>query len=313
MPFLEAMVSHQIRILGNQVQEILIVADIQAGKGRFHFQDEAIVNFKKVLEKIQRQWKVRIEFVDYSPNAQTRVAGNLWNKNKLPVKDYRGGPFYSYFYGIEACACDYVLHLDSDMILGGGLQSWCSDAINVYEQDDRIASILPLSGPPPRRPGIPDQFRENSLDYKKLPHSYRSNKFTTRVFLIAKERFIRILRDISLDKPDMFRYMLGKWQGNPSVQAPEQLLGKYCQDNKYYRLDYLGNGPGLWTLHPPFRSELFYEKLAGILTSVEAGNIPEVQRGFYDINDGFFDWSESVEKLPFYRRYKAKKKIKASS
>ena len=195
---LESMISHQIKALKSQVQEILIVADIQqSGNGRFRFSEEMILKFKEILEGLQQRWpNVRVKFVDYGDTAQNRVAQSLWGKNELPAKDYRGGPFYSYFYGVAEASNDYVLHLDSDILLGGGLKSWCEDAVNIYERDERIACMIPLSGPTPSIVNVPAQYKRSQQKEDGLPHTYVSKKFTTRIFLISKKRFSKILNNI---------------------------------------------------------------------------------------------------------------------
>ncbi len=46
-------------------------------------------------------------------------------------------------------------------------------------------------------------------------------------------------------------------------------------------------------LHPPYRSEEFYRALPGLIERIENDDIPEAQRGDYELNDSMFDWSRA--------------------
>jgi hypothetical protein len=59
------------------------------------------------------------------------------------------------------------------------------------------------------------------------------------------------------------------------------------------RVDFLGAEPGMWSLHPPFRSPEFYEALPRLIERIEASEVPETQRGDYDLNDSMLDWSSA--------------------
>ena len=49
----------------------------------------------------------------------------------------------------------------------------------------------------------------------------------------------------------------------------------------------------MWSLHPPHRSALFYERLPELINAVEREDIPDGQRGDYDINGSMIDWSSA--------------------
>jgi hypothetical protein len=308
--FIEKIISHQINAIGSQVDVIRITADIRPSKkGRFSFSDEQIEEFKTILADFENRHKnLMIDYVDYSDEMIKTVSDTIWGDELLPVKDYRGGPFYSYMFGLYMVDTDYVFHLDSDIFLGGGYQDWCSVAKELLADDPLLAIIKPLSGPPKKDRSAPNQFGELLYPYRDLPNAFYSDNFTTRVYFTKKSRLLTILRNLSLESPDLIRSLLGRWQRNPAVKAPEQLLSNYLKETNYFRLDFLGAEPGLWALHPPFRSDEFYEKLDHIIHAVETGDIPNKQRGFYDINSAFVDWSRAIDELPVYRRKKARRR-----
>ena len=64
---------------------------------------------------------------------------------------------------------------------------------------------------------------------------------------------------------------------------PERLLGEAMARAGLRRVDFLGSPPGMWSLHPPDRSERFYEALPRLIERVEDGHVSDDQRGNYDL------------------------------
>jgi hypothetical protein len=85
-------------------------------------------------------------------------------------------------------------------------------------------------------------------------------------------------------------------KGNPVVAMPEQFLTMAMRQHNLIRVDQLGSEPGIWSLHPAYRSPAFYEALPEIIRRVETGDVPQAQRGHYDIVDALFDFSEQRAK-----------------
>jgi hypothetical protein len=89
----------------------------------------------------------------------------------------------------------------------------------------------------------------------------------------------------------------------PEVIEAELLLSKTLQRFDLYRIDMLGSPPGMWSLHPPYRSEEFYRRLPELIRAVETGDVPEGQRGHYDLNDSMIDWTSARTASHWHRRY----------
>ena len=79
--------------------------------------------------------------------------------------------------------------------------------------------------------------------------------------------------------------------GNPPYRAAELASGDAMAAAGMERGDFLGSAPGMWSLHPPFRSPEFYDELPRLISSIEAGEVPDAQLGDYELNDSMFDWS----------------------
>lgn len=287
------LLKHQLQTLSGQVDEILLTVDTRRSKGRFS-QDwdlykEQLNLFLK--DEIEPNYKVRIVFVDYGKSAKSTIARYFFGANNIPDKDFRGGPFYAYFFGMFMTSHDLVFHLDSDMFLGGGSQVWVKEAVAYLKNDNSCFIVSPLPGPP-----HPEDILINQVIKRKVaPHTYAFDGMSTRIFLIDKARFKT--QKLALEKPNVRGQIKAIVQGNPNADLPEHIISNYLKKNDVERIDFLGQDKGLWSLHPPYRTKTFYENLQTIIASIESGQLPDNQKGFYDIVDEVCDWTEARERL----------------
>jgi hypothetical protein len=80
--------------------------------------------------------------------------------------------------------------------------------------------------------------------------------------------------------------------GNPPYREPENLVTRTLVQRGLWRLDFPGAAPGLWTLHPQYRSPTFYARLPELIARVESGDMPDAQRGQENVQDCLVDWSD---------------------
>jgi hypothetical protein len=76
------------------------------------------------------------------------VSKLFFGSNIIPDKAWDGRPFYPYFYGLFVAKADYIMHMDGDMMFGGGSQTWISEAIDLLKARPDILFSGPLPGPP---------------------------------------------------------------------------------------------------------------------------------------------------------------------
>ncbi|RZK60385.1 MAG: hypothetical protein EOO91_01660 [Pedobacter sp.] len=285
---------HQLKVLANQVDEVLLTYDTHKSKG--HFSQNWEENNEKMwvfLKSFDNNPKVKIVKIDYSKKINQKIAQAYFRRQNIPAKDWRGGPFYTYFYGIYEAKNDYVLHIDSDIFFGGLSQTWIKEAVDLYESDFQILFISPLAGPPKADGTLINQDYKN---YKELPFYFKFTGMSTRIFMVDKKRLtkypINNIRTFKLG--ELTRALFHK---NPAFVLPEELMSKCIQLHHLIRVDFKGSGLGLWSLHPPYRTTQFYIDLPEIIKRVELNDVPESQKGFYDIVDEFVDWTEA--KLKF--------------
>jgi hypothetical protein len=160
----------------------------------------------------------------------------------------------------------------------------------------------PLPGPP--RPdgrllGQPFATPEPraSSDRQSTP-AFRFPTMSTRIFMVDLGRLDERVGALPLELPLLLRSRIkARIKGNPSVAMPEQILTAALKRHGVARVDFLGREPGMWSLHPPFRSPAFYQELPDLIARVESGDVPDEQRGHYDVVDALFDFSEVRARL----------------
>ena len=145
-------VPHQLRQWGRQVDEVLFVVDLHRSRGKFaEGWEERLPGLRRLIEDCcAGHPHARSVDVDYSWEARTAVERYFFSGEPMPAKDYRGAPFSAYFSALLAASHDHVLHFDSDMLFGGGSQTWLAEALQILETRPDVLACNPLPGPPQR-------------------------------------------------------------------------------------------------------------------------------------------------------------------
>ena len=281
---------HQIRAWREEVAEILLTVDFHRSPGRFSARWEA--GKDKILPLARSVPGARVVEVDYSPTSSARVADAFFGGVGVPAKDFRGGPFYSYFFGLHAAAHDRVLHIDSDMFFGGPTSGWMETALERMERRPEILVAAPLPGPPApdhslrqlrgRRAASPDP----AFDFEEM---------STRIFLVDRRRFRADFGMLSPRRPALRDCVKALVEGNPPADLPEHLFTRRMREKGLVRHEFAG--PGKWHLHPPYRCADFYARLPELVRRCETGDLPAGQLGDHDINDSLVNWNEARERL----------------
>lgn len=284
---------HQMRAWREQVAEVLLVIDLHRSSGRFAAGWEE--GRDKIMTLARSVEGARVELVDYGAEARARVSSEFFGGAPVPEKDFRGGPYYAYFFGLNAASHSRVFHVDSDIFFGGGSQTWIDEATLHYSSHSSVLVMAPLPGPPS------SDGRLRHLRSSPEPgavHAHVFDEMSTRLFLIDRARFRSAIGALVPRPPPSLRSRIKALvEGNPSADLPEHLLSSAMREHDLVRRDFLGSAPGMWSLHPPYRCADFYAKLPDLIAKVEAGDIPDAQRGDHDLNGSLVDWSEAVALL----------------
>jgi hypothetical protein len=287
---------HQIEAFQEQVSEIVLTVETRPGKGYFAAGwQENVQPLRDLLKELCRKYaKCRVVEIDYTQQARQDVANIFFGGTIAPLKDYRGGPLYSYFYGMFCTGPDYVLHLDSDMFIGGYHPNWINEAIRILETRDDVLSCSPVPGPPTRD----GRLRFAAMKENSDARIYEFDNFSTRVFFVDRRKFASL--PIQIGAPDLRGRLAAIIDGNPLAELPEIAITRLMQRNKLKRVDF----GEIWSLHPPYKGPKFASQLPVLIRRIKNEDVPESQRGFYDIVDDFFDCSEARAQLASQRRWR---------
>jgi hypothetical protein len=242
---------------------------------------------------------IHVHEVDYSSKARERVSQQFFGSQLIPDRDYLGAPFYAYFVGFYQARYDYILHMDSDMLFGGGSQTWLAEAIRLMQQRPEVVACNPLPGPP---------TEDGSLRSQTLvPAPYTSLAFlgdgiSTRIIFFDRRRLLSRIAPLPLFAPSRRRAYLARLAGNPPYEGAESSLSTGARQKGVIRMDFLGDYPGMWALHPPYRSALFYERLPFLIRQIETDDIPDGQRGDHNLNQSMIDWG-TASRTPWQRQF----------
>lgn len=293
---------HQLKALAHLVDEIILTVDTKPSKGRFSvgWDEYKDLLYEFINKEIEPTYKVKVTPVDYSAEVKHKIAKTFFGTGHMPEKDFRGGPFYAYFFGLYTATNKMVFHLDSDIFLGGGSKTWIAEAIHFFETNPDCFLISPLPGPP----HIDDILIDQDVIHKIAPYTWQLNGMSTRLFMVDKSKFE--IHKLLFTKPRIRDQIKAFFEGNANASLPEHLISAYMTKNNLKRIDFLGSDPGFWSLHPPYRTKTFYEQLPTLISCIELNKLPQKQHGFYDVIDEVCDWTAAREIIKNNRWWKRK-------
>ena len=302
LPHARHVLPHQLRQWAMQVEEIVLVLDLHQSSGRYaEGWHERLPGMRRLLDDCCAMYShARTVEVDYSPAAARRLAARFFDGHPVHAKDWQGGPFYSYFFGLDSVGYDYVLHMDADMMYGGGSQTWVAEGVQLLRERPDVLTCSPLPGPPT----ADGQLRSQTLQRERMSSlAFRTDHVSTRIFLMDMQRFYSQMVPLPIMRPPLRRRLVGIIDGNPPWWGGEGILSHVMVEQGLVRIDFLGRFPGMWSVHPPYRSPLFYDRLPALIAEVESGRVPDAQRGHHDVHDSMVDWT-SARRLatPTWRR-----------
>jgi hypothetical protein len=285
--------AHQLGVWGGQVQEILFTYDLHRTErgGRFGegWQERRGPMEELLASLCARHPHARVAEVDYSPAAAAAVAETFTGGRPVPPKDTKGAPYYPYFAGLHEARFDLIVHMDSDVMFGGASQTWVGEGCELLARDAAVLACGPLPGPPASDGRL---RRQSGETYPLDSPAYSFDSLSSRIFMIDRSRLVERVCPIPLLGPVRpVAAAKARLHGNPPYRAAELAIGDAMVAAGMRRVDFLGRDPGIWSVHPPYRSDEFYAALPAIIAQIEAGTVSDDQLGDYELSDGMFDWT----------------------
>jgi hypothetical protein len=290
LPTARHTVPHQLRQWAGQVAEVLFNLDLHRSAGHT---TEAWTERLTEMRALIADWcltysHARSVDVDYNPAVAADVAERFMGGIPVPAKDRRGAPFYAYLFGLHAARHDVVLHMDSDMMFGAGSQEWVAEAVELLRSQPGVLACNPLPGPPTASGELASQQLE-PFAYDST--AFKTTGFSTRIFILDRVRLARVAGPLVPTRARGVAYLKAVLDGNHAYDTAENVVSGAMRRSGLVRVDFLGRGAGMWSVHPLYRSERFYARLPSLIEDIELGRIPDAQRGDHELNQSMVDWS----------------------
>ncbi len=286
---------HQLRQWAGQVDEVLCTIDCPPpSMSASGMVPEPPTNLCQFIETLIPAFpNLRWAQVNYSPTALAEVAAVFYGGRPVPLQDHRQRPVYAFLFALMAPSNDLVFHIDSDMLFGGGSQTWIQEAVEILGRYPDVLTCSPLPGPPRADRRLLSQRDEPVHEPHPSP-AYRFPTLSTRYFLLDRRKLVQDLSPLRAEWPPLrptLRSLLNRRRPHDIL---ERVISRAMQRRGLFRVDFLGADPGMWTIHPLIRSARFRGALPELIRRVEAGEVPEAQRGEYDLSEEMLTSAEVV-------------------
>lgn len=218
--------------------------------------------------------------IDYSPQYRRRTYRKHFAGPMRQTHSNGGYPILGSIFAVEESRADFLVHFDSDMLLhqDPGF-SWIDEGIRLLRAHPDLLAVLPRSGPPSPDGRLRQQEESGEAYERDARGLYAFKTFTSRVFLIDRRRFERVLPlRPRMPITELLRNYLTAHNTMPEWEV---MVGYRLQQTGLVRADL--NSPQAWTLHPEDRGERFEAALPAVIARIEAGNFPPGQGGSYDL------------------------------
>jgi len=295
------LLKHHIEVFERQTDEILLTFDFNPTRLRnVQKAERESASLYGLVTSLQKQHpRVILRDVDYNMRVVSAVLGHFFT-NRAQLYDFRGAPIYAYLSGLHSAKNDLVFHIDSDIFFGGSSAVWIREAIDLLQADSEIMTVSPLPGPPhPHRILL---GQEEYSAYNDMAYAFKFSSMSTRVFFMDRRLLAHKLRS---SKPPLKGRLFAFFEGFPQSDTLERIISASMRRSRKYRVDFLGTGRGLYSLHPLYRSEAFYHSIPAALRRLKNGDIPADQIGHFNISDSFLDWGDAKA---FYNQGRFRKK-----
>lgn len=284
LPVAEHMLEHQLRRLAHLCAEVIVSVN------RFPTPTAPVGPMNSLLNALSEQFPtMRAVEIDGSEEARRCVSDAFFDGQPYPLFDFKGTPIHALLIQILRATQPHYLHLESDMLLGGDIEQWLPAAVEAIDDDGRLIAINPLGGPP-RADGV-YSTPSASLQRYGGHDGFVVTTMNTRVFLIDREAFVRRLSPIAVHGPRDIRTRFNSIvRGARGADLLERLMTERMAQRSLLRFDLGGPSESpAWTLHPLYKTPTYVAALSDVIDRVERNDVPDGQRGEFDVHPSMVD------------------------
>ena len=269
---IERFIRHQVSQLeGPSVFfEKVVVVDTRADGFLRQYDTPDPAAYRAAMSRLQNDGVV--DRVIYAPDEERliRETYQQWFGTEAEADDTHaanGQQIFATLYGFDACRGDYVLQIDSDLIIGrqDDAHDYLADMIEVLKNDANALFVqLPVSNSD-RRHYTPGRSDGDNW------------RVEVRGCLFDRERLQSV-------RPVPNRVQGGQWQ-LPWHRAFDRLIAE--SEFRTYR----GGRPETFFIHTPNDRKTDAEQLFGIIDRVEQGYVPSAQAGQVNLTGNRQEWA----------------------
>ena len=167
-------------------------------------------------------------------------------------------------------------------MFGGLSQSWIAESVALLERDEDVLCVNPLPGPPPTGGRLPEAVSDRAQVVGR--DAYRFEHVSSRIFLVDLERLRSRVCPLYPLRERSVRIFLGALRARrDNFVLPEHVISHAMREAGMYRVDILGESPGMWAVHPVTRTRDYFDNLEGLIQRLERNSVTEEQRGQYNL------------------------------
>ena len=274
---IERLVRHQVRQLERPVRfaEKVIVVDTSKGPFPRQYEQPDEMAHSDAMNSLIRDGIV--DRVVYAPNdaeVMHRTYRKWFGAEAAETHSVNGQQLFASLFGFDSCKGDYVLQLDSDMLIArrNSSHNYLGEMVEVFERDPQ-GLFVPLS-----------IYRSETLHYSaKGPHG----DWRVEVRGCMYDR-LRLQSVLPLQNELEEGEFLLPWH-----RAFDRLIS--TSDYTSYR----GGDPTTASIHVPNEHKSDAEELFEIVDAIERGFVPDCQLGNVELTGSLFDWAGPKRSEPF--------------
>jgi hypothetical protein len=291
--FLDPTLRHIVGSLANApLRRRILVVDESNPEGRFALADsEASSSQLATLTKELLRDGIVSEALtlDWSPAQVSAVMQSWYGDAAAPLRCGGGTPIYQFCAAVDCTDADYVLHLDSDMLLHSSDHgTWVCDAVEALETNQDAIAVQPMGGPPMATTLAQMIFgarARSQLEGRWAP----GGNVSSRVFVIDRRRLHSRVLPLQPDDPD------DRWEQAINATARRRGMQKYTLADE-----------STYALHPKRHTDEYLRALPDLIWAVERDVYPFRRTGYrWDIRtDGshLLPWRAAIASARFADR-----------